>query len=229
VLDLEDFNESVALNQFTLDDFRLDLSNFIAANQRLLKDAPLGLYAVVPVTKQAVAQVQQARGTIKAGVIYCLCHRSTSSSASIGSTPVIPARAGTQTRMDSRLRRNDGQGSQAVNPLSPFFLVYIQSDGVVRYNFTAPKQVLDIFRALCQGQTAAYAALCQLFDAETRHGQDMHAYSALLDKAVKAIVAQFGKKNAANLFSGRGGRLMDAGQAVQGQQHFELVTWLVIK
>ncbi len=48
VLDLEDFNESVAFNQFTLDDFRLDLSNFIAANQSLLNDAPLGLYAVVP-------------------------------------------------------------------------------------------------------------------------------------------------------------------------------------
>ncbi len=100
---------------------------------------------------------------------------------------------------------------------------------MVRYNFTAPKQVLDIFRALCQGQTAPYADLCKLFDAETQHGQDMRVYSTLLDKAVKAIVAQFGQKNAANLFSGRGGKLMDAGQAVQGHQDFELVTWLVIK
>ena len=43
---------------------------------------------------------------------------------------------------------------------------------MVRYNFSAPKQVLDIFRALCQGQTAPYADLCKLFDTETRHGQD---------------------------------------------------------
>lgn len=31
VLDLEDFNESVALNEFTLDDFRMDLSNYVEA------------------------------------------------------------------------------------------------------------------------------------------------------------------------------------------------------
>jgi hypothetical protein len=207
VLDLEDFNESVAFNQFTLDDFRLDLSNFIAANKSLLTDAPLGLYAVVPVQKQAPEQDQKASSNIKAGVIYCL-RQTTAASASESKT---------------------GKAQETVNPLSPFFLVYIQADGTVRYNFTAPKQVLDIFRALCQGQTAPYADLCKLFDTETRHGQDMRVYSALLDKAVKAIVAQFGQKNAANLFSGRGGKLIDAGQAVQGQQDFELVTWLVIK
>ncbi|MDD5479143.1 helicase-related protein [Rhodoferax sp.] len=205
VLDLEDFNESVALNQFTLDDFRLDLSNFITANQRLLHDAPLGLYAVVPVPKTAVELINKAQAAIQSGVIYCL----------------------RQTRVASEPQ--SGKPLETVNPLSPFFLVYIQADGTLRYNFTAPKQVLDIFRALCQGQTTPYAELCQLFDTETQHGQDMHAYSALLDKAVKAIVAQFGQKNAANLFSGRGGKLMDAAQAVQGQQDFELVTWLVIK
>jgi hypothetical protein len=69
----------------------------------------------------------------------------------------------------------------------------------------------------------------QLFDTETQHGQDMRVYSALLDKAVKASVVQFAQRNAANLFDGRGGKLMDAAQAVQGQQDFELVTWLVIK
>jgi len=207
VLDLEDFNESVALNQFTLDDFRLDLSNFITANQRLLKDAPLGLYAVAPVPKQAVAQAHQSSGAIKSGVIYCL----------------------RQTTVACASEPKTGKTQETINPLSPFFLVYIQSDGTVRYNFTAPKQVLDIFRALCQGQTAPYADLCQLFNTETQNGQDMRVYSALLDKAVKAIVAQFGQKNAANLFSGRGGKLMDAAQAVQGQQDFELVTWLIVK
>ena len=48
VLDLEDFSESVALNEFTLDDFRIELSKYIEANRKLLEDAPLGLYAVVP-------------------------------------------------------------------------------------------------------------------------------------------------------------------------------------
>ena len=33
VLDLEDFSESVALNEFTLDDFRIELSNYVKANE----------------------------------------------------------------------------------------------------------------------------------------------------------------------------------------------------
>ncbi len=48
VLDLEDFNESVSLVDFTLDDFRAELSRIIESNKQLLKDSPLGLYAVVP-------------------------------------------------------------------------------------------------------------------------------------------------------------------------------------
>ena len=57
----------------------------------------------------------------------------------------------------------------------------------------------------------------------------MAAYSALLEKAVAAIAAQFTRKNAANLFSGRGGKLLDAASTVKGNEDFELITWLVIK
>ncbi len=57
----------------------------------------------------------------------------------------------------------------------------------------------------------------------------MGAYSALLDKTVAAIVAQFTRKNAANLFTGRGGKLMDAQKVVKSNNDFELITWLVVK
>ena len=198
VLDLEDFNESVALNEFTLDDFRMDLSNYVASNRGKLQDAPYGLYGVVPAGADTAAA--------QPGVIYCL-------------------------RQHSQHAPHAAQapGVEAVNPLSPYFLVYIRSDGEMRYNFTAPKQVLEIFRALCQGKTEPYAALCKLFDVETRHGQDMAAYSKLLDQTVAAIVAQFARKNAANLFTGRGGKLMDASHTVKNNGDFELITWLVIK
>ena len=197
VLDLEDFNESVALNEFSLDDFRMDLSNYVDANRAKLQDAPYGLYGVVPSSIQGAS--------VKPGVIYCLRQQG------------HHAVQGVETDY------------QSVNPLSPYFLVFIQADGTVRYNFTAPKQVLEIFRALCQGKAAPYAELCKLFDEQTRHGQDMCAYSALLDKAVAAIVAQFSRKNAANLFTGRGGKLVDATKAVKNSNDFELITWLVIK
>jgi len=48
ILDLEDFSESVALSEFTLDDFRIELARYIEANRTQLEQAPLGLYAVVP-------------------------------------------------------------------------------------------------------------------------------------------------------------------------------------
>ncbi|HNZ02105.1 MAG TPA: phospholipase D-like domain-containing protein [Anaerolineaceae bacterium] len=64
VLDLEDFNETVDLTDFTLDIFRDDLNRYLEANRKALEAAPLGLYAVVPVdTRYPV---------IQPGVIFCL-------------------------------------------------------------------------------------------------------------------------------------------------------------
>jgi hypothetical protein len=191
VLDLEDFNESVALNEFTLDDFRMELAAYIGANREKLEEAPFGLYAVVP--PHSEYQI------IKPGIIYCL------------------------------KQRTEAAGNEAVNPLQPYFLVYIRDDGEVRYNFTAPKQVLEIFRTVCQGQAEPHAKLCELFDEETGHGQDMSRYSGLLDRAVDAIAAQFGRKNAGNLFAGRGGKLLASQNSIKATTDFDLITWLVIK
>ena len=57
----------------------------------------------------------------------------------------------------------------------------------------------------------------------------MRAYSALLDKTLAAIVAQFSRKHAANLFTSRGGKLRDAAKTVKSNNDFELITWLVIQ
>ncbi|MGH9900144.1 MAG: C-terminal helicase domain-containing protein, partial [Pyrinomonadaceae bacterium] len=64
VLDLEDFTESVALNEFTLDDFRADLARYIENNREALREAPLGLYAVVPTESKVTG--------LSPGVIFCL-------------------------------------------------------------------------------------------------------------------------------------------------------------
>jgi hypothetical protein len=186
VLDLEDFNESVTLTAFTLDDFRMELNSYIQANLVLLQDAPLGLYAVVPVCADYPS--------IQPGVIFCL------------------------------RQRLAGDDANAVNPLHPYFLVYVHDNGKVGYNFIKPKQILEIWRALSVGgQTKPYAQLCDLFDAETQHGQEMSKYNALLIKAVAAIAKQFNEKNSGNLFASRGGQLIAAAT------DFDLVTWLVVK
>ena len=64
VLDLEEFTESVSLNEFTLDDFRMELIKYIESNRKKLDDAPFGLYAVVPSPPED--------SIIQPGVIFCL-------------------------------------------------------------------------------------------------------------------------------------------------------------
>ncbi|MBI3249158.1 MAG: DEAD/DEAH box helicase family protein [Deltaproteobacteria bacterium] len=191
ILDLEDFNESVAISEFTLDDFRMELTKYIEANRALLEQAPFGLYAVVPPPSDSPQ--------ITPGVIFCL------------------------------QQLGDTTGNEQVNPLQPYFLVYVRNDGVVRYTFAQPKQILEIYRVLCAGKTVPYEALCNLFDAETANGADLSSYSELLRKTVDSISYTFKKRALTGLLSGRSGVLVEANKQVTSTSDFQLITWLVIK
>lgn len=190
VLDLEDFNESVSLTDFTLDDFRADLNRYIEANRKQLRDAPLGLYAIVP-TKADLPSVRP-------GVVYCL-------------------------------RQSGEAASATVNPLQPYFLVYIQDDGVVRFNFTHPKQILEILREFCAGRATAYEDLCRAFDQDTRNGTAMQWYDDLLAKALRGIESHFRKRVVGNLLTDRQASLPGVSAQVTEKSDFELITWLVIR
>ncbi|MCZ6819899.1 MAG: helicase-related protein [Calditrichaeota bacterium] len=205
VLDLEEFNETVTLSEFTLDDFRMDLIRYLEKNRQLLEKAPLGLYAVVPSPSGLHAKQgdydrldKTTRKIIAPGVIFCLKHK------------------------------GDGSGTEQVNPLQPYYLVYIREDGVVRYSFTQPKQILEIYRLLCVECQEPYEALANLFNQETNNGDDMSKYTDSLHKAVKAIAGTFKRRNVANLLTDRGGRLVDAQRQIRDTSDFELITWLII-
>jgi len=191
VLDLEDFSESVALNEFTLDDFRIELSNYIARNRKLLEDAPLGLYGVVPPNPEQKA--------ISPGVIFCF------------------------------KQKGNVTSGETVNPLQPYYLVYVLQDGTVRFSFAQPKQILEIYRLLCSGKAAAYEQLCQLFDTETQNGSDMNLYNKLLDAAVESIARTFQRRVAAGLQSSRDFVIPNQQEQARETTDFELITWLVIK
>ncbi|MDT8391637.1 MAG: helicase-related protein [Lentisphaeria bacterium] len=204
ILDLEDLEENINLSDFTLDDFRVDLLNYLQANKEQLESAPLGLYAVVPPPKASgtlpgLDPHANLDRIVKPGVVFCL----------------------RQTRASDGLDR--------VNPLQPYFLVYIRDDGTVRYNFAHPKQILSIFQACCLGRASAHDALCRAFDEDTHDGKDMTKYDDLLKKALKAVEQHFNRRNLANLFSGRGGKLVASSDKASGLDDFELVTWLVIR
>jgi hypothetical protein len=199
VLDLDDLGDSVSLTEFTLDDFRLELMKYIEANRAALEDAPLGLYSVVPPSPEYKA--------IAPGVIFCF--RQKRPSHVVGSAPKVA-----------------GEG---INPLQPYFLVYVLDDGNVRFSFAQPKQILEIYRIVCSGKSEPYSELCNLFDQQTNHGTDMEAYGLLLRKAVDSIAATFRKRAATGLQSGRGFILPDEQDQVNENSDLELITWLVVK
>jgi len=120
-------------------------------------------------------------------------------------------------------------GSETINPLQPYFLVYIRDDGNVRFTFAQPKQILDIYRILCAGKTVPDDALCQLFDTETDHGKDMNAYSVLLQKALESIVHTFRRRATGHLLLSRDAILPTKKEQATEDSEFELITWLVIK
>ncbi|MBE2189433.1 MAG: SWF/SNF helicase family protein, partial [Candidatus Kapabacteria bacterium] len=207
VLDLEDMNESVSLTDFTLDDYRIELLNFIKNNEKKLSEAPFGLYAVVPAPLGSYSHYLDAeklsvddKETIKPGVVYCL------------------------------KQKGDTEGNEEVNPLQPYFLVYIRDDGHVRYNFTNAKQILQIFRLTCSGKTQPFAELCDLFNTETNQGEDMTKYTDLLKEAIDEISKVFDKRSSQKLTgTDRGALLIPKSKRINEKDNFELVTWLIIK
>lgn len=190
VLDLEDFNESVALTDFTLDDFRAQLTKYIEANRKKLHDAPLGLFAVVPPNPDY--------SLIKPGVIYCL------------------------------RQKGDSTGSDTVNPLQPYFLVYVQNDGSVRFNFAQPKQILEMYQILCAGKTAPYEEICNIFNQQTHNGNELSLYNDLLKKSVISIENTFRKRSLRDLKIDRNAVIIDTQKQAKASTDFELITWLII-
>jgi SNF2 family DNA or RNA helicase len=117
---------------------------------------------------------------------------------------------------------------QQVNPLTPFFLIYIQDDGKVRRNFVEAKHTLEIFKMLCIDKDEPYEALCQLFDDQTSDGSDMTHYYDLVAKSVDAISEAFQEKEIIKLATGRGALLPVVSEQITNPTDFTLVTWLVI-
>jgi len=203
VIDIEDMEDGISLTDFTLDDFRVDLLNYIKANEKELREAPLGLYTVVPspdheLWDHSVKVSQEHREIIRPGVIFCLRHN------------------------------ESGREYEKLNPLHPYFMIYIRTDGTVRFRFFNAKQILDMYRILASGRRSPIESLCDQFDQETKSGEDMRAYNELIQKALKSIKASLAKKKQDQLQTHGDAVLPPLKQHDPGGE-FELITWLIIK
>jgi hypothetical protein len=119
--------------------------------------------------------------------------------------------------------------NEAVNPLQPFFLVYLRDDGTVLFNFTNSKQVLEIFRRMCEGKAEPFEELCAIFNRETENGKEMSKYSELLKKAVSEIANHFTKRSIGKLTLDRSAVIAPKEKQIEKLSDFELITWLIIK
>jgi len=204
VIDLEEMDDNISLGEFTLDDFRIELLNFLDGNRKQLEDAPFGLYSVTPAlytTGDKNDLESNWENIAKPGVIFCLKHKH-----------------------DSNEKR-----SSKVNPLGRYYLLYIRDDGTVRFTFTHSKKILTMFQKLCTGKNIPLQELCDFFDRETENGENMEKYSVLLTKAVKTIASTFRNRAAAGLQAGRDFIIPDKQKQASENSDFDLVTWLVIK
>jgi len=202
VLDLEDFSDSPSLTDFSLDEFRLDLLQFLENRREELESAPPGLYAVVP---PDVEKFPAARP----GTLFCLRRFQ-------GSVDVPPASSPSST-------------SENLNPLAPHYLIYVLDDGTVRFSFVQPKETLLLLRGLAAGHSTAFGKLCDLFEARTKDGTDMTHYDDLARSALRSIEATFRKRAAAALLSSRSGLLPTMDETPHADTgDWELVSWLVV-
>jgi len=113
------------------------------------------------------------------------------------------------------------------NPLNPYFLVFLEDDGSVKYNYIQSKKILDLYKKLCGGASELYSELIEEFNRETNNAQDMSKYAKYLETVVENIVGKEEEKGIESLFSF--GATTLSNDMVKGLDDFELVSFLVVK
>jgi ERCC4-related helicase len=189
VVDLEEISGGISITDLTMNDFKMDLMEFMKTNKKALERAPLGMYAIAATSPDLLE--------IKPGVIFAL------------------------------KQVNPHVAVEKHNALYPYYMVYIQADGTVRYNYLHTKKILDYYKKLCVGEDQVLAELAAIFNQETNDGRKMKPYSDLLEAAIQNLAGKVEEAGVASLFSKGGTSLSN--QTMSGLEDFELISFLIIK
>jgi len=187
VIDMEDVKTGVSITDLGLNDFRMDLLNYVKSHDDL-DSIPSGMHAVVP--------AEPERG-LPPGVIFTLRNR------------------------------NHAVNINQQNRLHPFYLIYMGMDGRVVANHMQVKELLDLTRSACRGQSEPIPAAYQPFNEATDDGREMGECSALLDHAIRSIIDIKDDKDLDSLFKGKQTTAMT--NTIAGLDDFELLSFIVVQ
>ena len=220
VIDLEDMDGTITLADFTLNDFRSDLNNFLNANKAVLEKTPEGIYSIIsspagdyPGLRKEFSNEEKINmdknnlAEIKPGTIFCLRLKEERSHEILGKL-------------------------EKFNPIAPYFLCYVYDNGEIKYSYTNLKQLLDIYKLLCSKEKEPIKELTDILSIETSEYENMDKYSQLLKKAVEQIKWNIEKQSLKTLSANtpRGEiNLIDSNQKIEKEENFELISFLIIK
>lgn len=199
VVDLEDMSGGVSITDLTLNDFRMDLSGYIAdkAHLQALEQAPYGLYAAVSIDAELAAE------GIQPGVIFCLKNiRSGKEAVQVDDNyPLAPY-------------------------FLVYVADAASSHSAVNLNFTQSKKILDLLKRQAFTHQSLDQAAIQQLNSATRKGKDMSHLQQLLALAVDSIAGKSEEKGIESLFT-KGGTVLTATSS-QGIEDFMVVSYLVL-
>ena len=204
VVDLEDFKQAITLESFSLNDFRMDLLNYLEKNREVLENAPLGLYALVPSKKH---DAQGTSNQLSKGVIFCF-----------------------QQKVDKEREVKNS----SFNVLYPYYLVYVSENNEIKFGYTNAQKILSIYQKLASDSDRPFTELCTIFDKQTDNGANMKKYEKMLSAAVDNVIGKAAVEATKStiLHSGRRGLLLNLDQSKnmipESSDNFLLVSWLII-
>jgi SNF2 family DNA or RNA helicase len=117
--------------------------------------------------------------------------------------------------------------SKDQNPLTPYYLVYVNEDGTIAFNYTSSKKIMDFYKKLCSGKREIFKELVEEFNKETKDGTKMEKYSDLLKIAIDGILGKKEDVGKKSVFT-KGGTTPVRGK-MSGIDEFELITFLILK
>ena len=111
------------------------------------------------------------------------------------------------------------------DPLRPHALIHIRADGTVHLPHTTPKRILDTLRRLARTTPAESERLWDRFDRETKGGNKMESWKALLETAIAAITGTAQDRAVDSLFTTGAPQGMSG---ASGLDDWEVIAWFPV-